>query len=224
MFVFYIAGHGKTLKAEGDYYFVPPGMDAFTEDEIKRQGFGPDAAFGLVRDHPSAEVDLDFRHLRFRLGRAHPGVPHPQRRARRCGVAAAQGGDGRTMFMASGEAAERRSRATATTAFSPTRCSKGSPRRAAAATCSFSTWPIMWRSRVPELSRELKVVRGQGAAGVLPEAGGDARAYAQLSRAAALSQGARHAGRRHARGSPRSRRMRCSPPRICSRPRTGAGR
>ena len=41
VFVFYIAGHGKTLKAQGDYYFLPPGMDAFTEAEIERQGFGP---------------------------------------------------------------------------------------------------------------------------------------------------------------------------------------
>ncbi len=41
VFVFYIAGHGKTLKAQGDYYFVPPGIDAFTEEGIERQGFGP---------------------------------------------------------------------------------------------------------------------------------------------------------------------------------------
>ena len=41
VFVFYIAGHGKTLKAQGDYYFLPPSMDAFTETEIERQGFGP---------------------------------------------------------------------------------------------------------------------------------------------------------------------------------------
>ena len=39
VFVFYIAGHGKTLEA--DYYFLPPSMDAFTEVEIERQGFGP---------------------------------------------------------------------------------------------------------------------------------------------------------------------------------------
>ncbi len=41
VFVFYIAGHGKTLKAEGDYYFVPPGIGAFTEEEIAAHGFGP---------------------------------------------------------------------------------------------------------------------------------------------------------------------------------------
>ena len=49
--------------------------------------------------------------------------------------------------------------------------------------------------RVPQLSRELKACEARGAAGVLPEARGDAWAYAQLSGAAALSQGARHAGR-----------------------------
>jgi hypothetical protein len=41
VFVFYIAGHGKTLRAQGDYYFLPPSMDAFTEDEIAAHGFSP---------------------------------------------------------------------------------------------------------------------------------------------------------------------------------------
>jgi len=39
VFVFYIAGVGKTM--DGDYYFLPPAMDSFSEDEIKRRGFGP---------------------------------------------------------------------------------------------------------------------------------------------------------------------------------------
>jgi WD40 repeat protein len=41
VFVFYIAGHGKTLKAGGDYYFLPPSIETFSEAEIARQGFGP---------------------------------------------------------------------------------------------------------------------------------------------------------------------------------------
>ena len=41
VFVFYIAGHGKTLKAGGDYYFLPPSMEVFSEAEIAHQGFGP---------------------------------------------------------------------------------------------------------------------------------------------------------------------------------------
>ncbi len=41
VFVFYIAGHGKTLKAEGEYYFLPPNMEGFSEETIARQGFGP---------------------------------------------------------------------------------------------------------------------------------------------------------------------------------------
>jgi len=42
VFVFYIAGHGKTIKVKGDYYFLPPSMADFSEAEIERQGFGPD--------------------------------------------------------------------------------------------------------------------------------------------------------------------------------------
>ncbi len=41
VFVFYIAGHGKTLRAEGDYYFLPPDIEGFSETDIERQGFGP---------------------------------------------------------------------------------------------------------------------------------------------------------------------------------------
>jgi WD40 repeat protein len=39
VFLFFIAGHGKTIK--GDYYFVPRSIDAFTNDAIAKQGFGP---------------------------------------------------------------------------------------------------------------------------------------------------------------------------------------
>jgi WD40 repeat protein/uncharacterized caspase-like protein len=39
VFVFYIAGHGKTL--DGDFYFVPPSVDAYTDEALKAQGFGP---------------------------------------------------------------------------------------------------------------------------------------------------------------------------------------
>ena len=39
VFVFYIAGHGKTL--DGDFYFVPPSVDTYTEEALKAQGFGP---------------------------------------------------------------------------------------------------------------------------------------------------------------------------------------
>ncbi len=41
VFVFYIAGHGKTLKAEGDYYFLPPAMDGFSDEQIMKEGIGP---------------------------------------------------------------------------------------------------------------------------------------------------------------------------------------
>jgi len=41
VFVFYIAGHGKTLKAGADYYFLPPAMEGFSEEQIAREGFGP---------------------------------------------------------------------------------------------------------------------------------------------------------------------------------------
>jgi WD40 repeat protein len=40
MFVFYVAGHGKTLN--GDFHFVPPAISSFTEDAIKKESFGPD--------------------------------------------------------------------------------------------------------------------------------------------------------------------------------------
>ncbi len=43
VFVFYIAGHGKTIKKEADYYYLPPSMEGFSEEEIARQGFGPKA-------------------------------------------------------------------------------------------------------------------------------------------------------------------------------------
>ncbi|MFZ1109266.1 MAG: caspase family protein [Rhodomicrobium sp.] len=39
VFVFYIAGHGKTL--DGDFYFVPPSVDTYTDEALKAQGFGP---------------------------------------------------------------------------------------------------------------------------------------------------------------------------------------
>ena len=34
-------GHGKTIIADGDYYFIPPSMEGFSDAEIKAQGFGP---------------------------------------------------------------------------------------------------------------------------------------------------------------------------------------
>jgi WD40 repeat protein len=40
VFVFYIAGHGKTI--EGNYYFVPAGIEAFTDQIIKEKAFGSD--------------------------------------------------------------------------------------------------------------------------------------------------------------------------------------
>jgi WD40 repeat protein len=40
VFVFYMAGHGKTLN--GDFYFVPPAISSFTDDAIKKESFGPD--------------------------------------------------------------------------------------------------------------------------------------------------------------------------------------
>ncbi len=40
VFVLYMAGHGKTV--DGDYHFLPPSMDGFSNDAIKRQGFGPE--------------------------------------------------------------------------------------------------------------------------------------------------------------------------------------
>ncbi len=39
VFLFFIAGHGKNLR--GDYYFVPPGIDRFSEETILAGGFGP---------------------------------------------------------------------------------------------------------------------------------------------------------------------------------------
>ncbi len=41
VFVFYIAGHGKTLSKSGDYYYLPPSLLGFSEAEIAAQGFGP---------------------------------------------------------------------------------------------------------------------------------------------------------------------------------------
>ncbi len=39
VFVLYMAGHGKTV--DGDYYYLPPSIDGFSDEAIKRQGFGP---------------------------------------------------------------------------------------------------------------------------------------------------------------------------------------
>ncbi|MGA7324644.1 MAG: caspase family protein [Rhodomicrobium sp.] len=41
VFLFYMAGHGKTITAEGDYYFIPPATEGFSDADIKAQGFGP---------------------------------------------------------------------------------------------------------------------------------------------------------------------------------------
>jgi len=40
IFVFYMAGHGKTIDA--NYYFVPGNITDFNDASIKSQGFGPD--------------------------------------------------------------------------------------------------------------------------------------------------------------------------------------
>lgn len=40
VFVFFIAGHGKTLR--GDYYFVPPDLASFDQNAILAGGFGPE--------------------------------------------------------------------------------------------------------------------------------------------------------------------------------------
>jgi hypothetical protein len=39
VFLFFIAGHGKTIG--GDYYFLPGAIAAFADEAIRRQGFGP---------------------------------------------------------------------------------------------------------------------------------------------------------------------------------------
>jgi uncharacterized caspase-like protein len=46
VFVFFIAGHGKTINSreagqKPEYYFVPGNVEAFTDDAIRAQGFGP---------------------------------------------------------------------------------------------------------------------------------------------------------------------------------------
>jgi WD40 repeat protein/uncharacterized caspase-like protein len=46
MFLFFIAGHGKTINSREaghapEYYFVPGGVEDFTDDAIRAQGFGP---------------------------------------------------------------------------------------------------------------------------------------------------------------------------------------
>jgi len=35
VFVFYIASHGKTLKVGADYYYLPPSMDGFSDEQIR---------------------------------------------------------------------------------------------------------------------------------------------------------------------------------------------
>jgi hypothetical protein len=39
VFLFFIAGHGKMIN--GDYYFVPGNVAAFTDDAIAKEGYGP---------------------------------------------------------------------------------------------------------------------------------------------------------------------------------------
>jgi len=46
VFLFFIAGHGKTINSreagqKPEYYFVPGGVEAFTDDAIRAQGLGP---------------------------------------------------------------------------------------------------------------------------------------------------------------------------------------
>ena len=81
VFVFYVAGHGKTLKAQGDYYFLPPGMDAFTEEDIAAHGFGPAQLSAWFETIPALKSIWIFDTCEFRLGRAHPGIPRPRHRA-----------------------------------------------------------------------------------------------------------------------------------------------
>jgi WD40 repeat protein len=84
VFLFFIAGHGKTIG--GDYYFVPRGIDAFTNDAIRKQGFGPQQWQEWFENIKAHKVDLHFRYLRVRGG----GPNVPRRGGRRRGLSAPQ--------------------------------------------------------------------------------------------------------------------------------------
>jgi hypothetical protein len=107
VFVFYIAGHGKTLRAEGDYYFLPPAMDAFTEAEIERQGFGPAQLSAWFETIPALKSIWIFDTCESGSAERIPVLAAPFRaRSAALDDAALQRlkeATGRTIFMAAGE-------------------------------------------------------------------------------------------------------------------------
>jgi len=58
VFVLYMAGHGKTI--DGDYYYLPPAMDGFSDEAIKREGFGPQTLLQWVETVQAQKTILIF--------------------------------------------------------------------------------------------------------------------------------------------------------------------
>ncbi len=101
VFVLYMAGHGKTVDA--DYYFLPPAMDGFSDDAIKRQGFGPGMLPKWLATIQAQKTILIFDTCESgSAGNMFRGVGADEAAYQRMKEAT-----GRTMFMASGDGAKR---------------------------------------------------------------------------------------------------------------------
>ncbi len=181
VFVLYMAGHGKTV--DGDYHFLPPSMDGFSNDAIKRQGFGPETHPQMACEHPGAEDDPDLRHLRIR---ARPGrcSRHAMPLRTRPPIERMKEATGRTLFMAAGDQQSAiegyRNHGVFTYALLEGLAKAGSGEQVQL----FDLADYVQR-RVPGLSRELKACEARGPED-LPEAQG-AHRQCEFPHRAALS-------------------------------------
>ncbi len=161
VFVFYIAGHGKTLKAQGDYYFLPPGMDAFTEEGVERQGFGPARLSAWFETIPALKSIWIFDTCK--SGSAER-IQAFRARSAALDDAALQRlkeATGRTIFMAAGEQQAAiegyRNHGVFTYALL-----EGFAKAGSAGTVQLYDLANYVQDRVPELSRELKSCEARG--------------------------------------------------------------
>jgi len=165
VFVFYIAGHGKTLKASGDYYYLPPSMPGFSEEEIARQGFGPKELTAWFETIPALKSIWIFDTCESG-GAERIGAFNSPVRSRDAGLEDAalqrlKDATGRTIFMASSEQQSAvegyRNHGVFTYALL-----EGLAKAGSAGQVQLYDLADYVLSRVPELSRELNACEAKG--------------------------------------------------------------
>ena len=188
VFVFYIAGHGRTV--DGDFYFLPPSETGFSEEEIKVQGFGPGklpAWFEEIKAQKSIWIfDTCESGSAERLFRVRDAAAEDAAYRR------LKDATGRTIFMASSEQQLALEGYGDHGVFTYALL-ESLPKAGSGDKVLLYDLASYVEDRVPELSRALKACDAEGVERVLPEAHHQPWQHAQLSGRAALSPSARHA-------------------------------